>query len=744
MFQLPFCASSVISQDVLNRNKYPYYFETTSVTGYGQALFLLLNVWGVTRMGVISSSANSCPEVVETLTLLGIEIAAHVRGVSYTNAKFVADTLEQVDVRYILFCGDGGQMGNMYLTLGATLKRLVGPKYVWFTMYGMNYKSCPGGNCTAAFGQNFVSLFQGVKMIDLKTSVTKQVRKFQAPWGNWGYDLSQYFNFMASYDCTATLAYGFNTLLKGNSNLSPQTLASRSLQGQLNYTAFSQTGYSGLTSDPLTLTKNGDSAAPFIFAYFRGNAALNIVYFGSTNMDRTIFEYTDYSANSDNITISDNQMTFYGGSHIPPPDGPIYRIDSISPASKFGNAVILLTAFGFLLGTVSCWFIVRNRSNPAIRTGSVLFLLIMCVGTLPAYGSLLLSLNQETVFGCVLRPWLQLISFSIIAGCLIVKTNDSLLMDSTFLMALAGIVGIEAILLGIYTHLSKRKIVRSILNEEVIQYICVNNSAGLQMEYALWVYNGLVVGLLFLIAYATRNVNPRHNEVTILVVLGVSLVIGAVLINVMYHDTTSHSQAAFSTVIIVWILNSLPIFLSLVPRYFQLCRENVYLTSRYLKSFMQQSTSQHRQSKSLTNSKTPKSSIPKSHATNNRKLAFADPIPVVYCLKSSNPFTQKWVNGVVSVGFVEKTQLALFLPALADIDGESKVFPIKRLNTDLGDTVNLGGSENPEAFRIFLKTESGTIMMDFEKADRVETLRQSLILASKGELIGRHKSRKAI
>ncbi|KAI9337492.1 hypothetical protein BDR26DRAFT_863702 [Obelidium mucronatum] len=558
LFQLPFCASSVISQDVLDRNKHPYYFETTSVIGYAQALHQLLTLWSVKRIGVISSLMDSCPEVVDSLSSLGIQIAAHVRGVSYHDAKFVADTLEQVDVRYILYCGQSSMMANMYLTLGArTLQSLLhGVIMFW--------------------GQNFPT----TDMEKSKDQVLRQIRQFQAPWGTWRYSLGSYFNFMTSYDCTGLIAKGFDKMLQSNKMFSAQMLANRTLQKYLNPYSIFENG------DPLTLTVNGDTAAPFTFFYFQGSKALNLVYFGSTNANQSQFQYAEYSIDSNGALVSDNQMTFLGGSHTPPPDGPIYQIDSIDPESATAFIIKIFASLGILLVLLSCWFLATNRLNPIIRTGSVPFLTLMSLGSLLGYGSLFFALSrEETLVSCAARSWLQLLSFAIVIGCLIVKNGrvylvykakkklpKYILRDSSLFLGLAVIVGFEAGFLGLQAASSRRKILKSIVNQDMIQYKCVSGArtvAATATEYVLWAYNCLLLLLLISVGYAARNVGPQHNELTIMALVSVSVTIGAVLMSVLERESTSHTQTTISSCIIVWIMTSLPLFLSLIPRFIQ-------------------------------------------------------------------------------------------------------------------------------------------------------------------------------
>ncbi|ORY39126.1 periplasmic binding protein-like I [Rhizoclosmatium globosum] len=191
--KIPFCASSTVSAALLNKQIYPYFFETLTMTGFGNAIYQLLKTWNVKRVAIVSNQLNPCTDIVAALVYHGIQILQIIRLVSYKDAEYIANSLERVDARYIITCGSSRVMSDLYLTLGK-MQRLVGPRYVWFTQNGFTTNGCLTGNCTADFGPEYYRLLKGVvqpyginlntpAMNTLQNKLVENIQKFQEPWG---------------------------------------------------------------------------------------------------------------------------------------------------------------------------------------------------------------------------------------------------------------------------------------------------------------------------------------------------------------------------------------------------------------------------------------------------------------------------------------------------------------------------------------------------------------------------------
>ncbi|KAI9337477.1 hypothetical protein BDR26DRAFT_453871 [Obelidium mucronatum] len=315
-------------------------------------------------------------------------------------------------------------------------------------------------------------------------------------------------------------------LLRSDTRYSPDLLSSKSLQPHLNYTAFRNTGYAGLTGEPLLLTENGDEAATVIFQYF--NYSQDTIFFGYTNVEQTKFQYADLKMETFLTVGTADRMLFFGGGHIPPPDGPIYTTDMLDSTSGKGLTIEFLSFLGLAAAICLSILVIIYRRNNIIKSGSVVFLSVLSLGSIPAYASLLLSLNNESILKCTLRLWLQLSSYSIILGCLIVKNfrvwmvysakkkiSKVFLWDSSMLAFLGFFVTVEMVLLGIFSKASQLRLKTEILHN-IIQTTCVNNEDSRRIGIALWVYNSLLLVMLIAVTCLCRNVGPNHSESTLL------------------------------------------------------------------------------------------------------------------------------------------------------------------------------------------------------------------------------------
>ncbi|KAI9337487.1 periplasmic binding protein-like I [Obelidium mucronatum] len=730
---------------LLDKNKYPYFFQTITVSGIGQAVFQLLKFWNVKRVAIISESSHSCDDtIINPLIANGIEIVENLQSVTYKDAKFIADSIERVGARYLIYCGGSSAMGNTYLTLKTKLNRLVGPDYVWFTLNGCDAMAPPSGNATKDFGKGYSNLFQGIiqpyglnlntpGMTQLQFNITRQVNIFQAPWG-WRYSLqtlASWFNTLPSHDCTALLAYGMDQLLRNNPSLSLADLSSRALQKHMNYTAFMSTGLTGLTGDPLTLTENGDTAATFIFQYFNYTPAS--ILFGYTDSRQTKFQYASLDMKTYLTAATNNTMVFFGGGSIPPPDGPIYTTDTIDPLSQQGEILTGLSAIGIAISVSLLLFVLSFRKQTTVKSGSIIFLSILAIGSIPAYTSILLSIGDESVFKCSIRPWLQLVSLSIILGCLIVKNgrvcmvynakskiSKKFVSDSFMLFLLGMIVAMELILLGIYHKLSRLRIQTEVVRNSVLQKTCTNRLPG--AAYILWIYNCLLIALLVGITYASRNVGPNHSEVTLLITTSaVSIVVG-ILVVVLRQDTTSIAQTEFATSVLIWVAISTPIVLNLFPRAVPIIGDK---TGTWV-STGSSSTKRMSTSKGNYQPVARPSELTKNPFFKRKNTSFSSSIPVTLAIYSSKIIPLSWFSGSICIGYIGMKHVLIFVvspefeiqPKALELKTQQPLPEIETLTC-----VNNGN----EFFRLQLACQGGVVVfLDFVKRDFAEKVRTAV------------------
>ncbi|KAJ3030579.1 UNVERIFIED_CONTAM: hypothetical protein HDU68_008472 [Siphonaria sp. JEL0065] len=122
---------------------------------------------------------------------------------------------------------------------------------------------------------------------------------------------------------------------------------------------------------------------------------------------------------------------FYDGGSIPPPDGPTYTTLLISSDTPQAS---LLTAFmitGLVISIGFSIIIFINQKKTAIRSGSVTFLSIMTLGSIPAYVANSMYIGVPSSFKCESTLWLQLASFVLMTSAMVFKNLRIILIYTT-------------------------------------------------------------------------------------------------------------------------------------------------------------------------------------------------------------------------------------------------------------------------------------------------------------------------
>ncbi|KAI8616840.1 periplasmic binding protein-like I [Chytriomyces sp. MP71] len=175
-YQLPFCGATQTSRTLLDKNNYPYYVQTISLTGNAETKSLAFRNWGVRRVAIVSdeslllSSESVCVEAIKSFTKFGIEIAATIPTVTDADVDYITESLARSDARKNQFVGD---------------------RYVWFTenqiyppdnqtLYGTDYFRKARGVMSDYIG-NFG--LPGGSPIDVMDDFFNRFRLKQQQWG---------------------------------------------------------------------------------------------------------------------------------------------------------------------------------------------------------------------------------------------------------------------------------------------------------------------------------------------------------------------------------------------------------------------------------------------------------------------------------------------------------------------------------------------------------------------------------
>ncbi|KAJ3312962.1 hypothetical protein HDU76_002750 [Blyttiomyces sp. JEL0837] len=221
-----------------------------------------------------------------------------------------------------------------------------------------------------------------------------------------------------TYDCTNTILYGLHRFLN-TTGYSAEILANGSAAHLLLPSLFADTGYPGLASNPVRLDSNGDLKVekPVIFGTFNYSYVATPIQmvvddsnaFLRLDASGTVFTETEY------------QPTFYGGSHIPPPDGPVLKELVIEWRSAYGIILAILSILGMLLCIIFLVLLLFLRTSRVIRFMSPLFTGIYTLGIFIANLSLLFFIGTVTSSSCALRMWIPYLAAPLTFGCSVIK-----------------------------------------------------------------------------------------------------------------------------------------------------------------------------------------------------------------------------------------------------------------------------------------------------------------------------------
>ncbi|KAI9349163.1 periplasmic binding protein-like I [Obelidium mucronatum] len=195
MFQLPFCGPYQNSYSLLDRHKYPYYFQAKSISGQGNAVASLLSSWNVTRVAVIAEGlfnrkSSICAQYMESFQDMKIEIVAVITGASIYTIEETYRTLKSVDARYILICAGPSKTADIYYSLTIT-KKMQSSEYVWLSHNPLIPRSL--SRAIKLWGPGYYRASQGIimaqpfnpptpKMTNLLAVYMQTLNDIQSPW----------------------------------------------------------------------------------------------------------------------------------------------------------------------------------------------------------------------------------------------------------------------------------------------------------------------------------------------------------------------------------------------------------------------------------------------------------------------------------------------------------------------------------------------------------------------------------
>ncbi|KAJ3226601.1 hypothetical protein HDU81_007221 [Chytriomyces hyalinus] len=432
-YKIPYCSASSSSPRFSNKDNYPYFWRTLASAGIGNHFVRLLETWNVTRVSLLyqKDDDNAYQMYLDMLaafratsedsTRSSIHILANIAMVTEVDAisiAYAAKEIKNSDSRYIIISGQNQFISQVYYGMGKL--GMLNPSRVWMA----NNLPLPVFDNTK-FQDDFYPMLQGFIFIQyLKAATTGQKYDrllesvVKLGGGNFppAFTPNWFFQIAATqlnYDCAMLMLLGFDRVLNSSPENTVEMLASRKLNNKLDFTFFKNLGYQGFVADPLELTNNGDLAVPFQAFFMTGDGS-NMTVFGQTDVNATTFRY-----------YNDTLPMFYGGSSIPPPDGPRLKLPRrfhFAAINKEGKLMLFFIITGSLAAASTLAFTFSFRHMKTVIRTSTTFLFATSVGCMSWVAAIVtLYLPADDPLICVVQIGLELLGYCLIVAAVTSK-----------------------------------------------------------------------------------------------------------------------------------------------------------------------------------------------------------------------------------------------------------------------------------------------------------------------------------
>ncbi|TPX74517.1 hypothetical protein CcCBS67573_g04222 [Chytriomyces confervae] len=665
--QIPYCSGVSASPRLSNRNNFPYFWRTLSFNGFGDSLFRLFQAWNVQRIAILSQKGDD----LSYSTLINLEKSLGGHGITVlgsfqvanpsdaTYLSYISMSLMKTSARYIMILGQSEFTAHMMFELGNI--GLVDSSRVYM---GINYPD-PRGNATEVFGNVFFDYIRGFIFIaqlgEVNSPIYNKSRDALRPFSGYNISNSDFDgSFLPNYfDCLNTMVKGFSNLLQ--SGATPQDLASRRLNSQMNSSLFQNTGYKGILSypQPTQYDDTGDIKLRMLYLYMTGNDFEQII-FGETDADAT--SYSNHPG---------SEPVFFGGGSIPPPDGPIPAPSQIYGLNSIRGIIIITgSLLGILIMIFAAGILFEFRKNKLIRSASVPEIISICVGGFIICLSLLAYIGEVTVTTCKSRVVGVLLGFSLMVSPLVFKNAaviavsgaQTRLREKEVRLIILKFRIADILMIMIAVGLSIFWWLRSSMAPVVFHMPgstyarCLEHKTGSSlMTSALYTYSGiLLIGLAATSIFSFRVQMAAYNEGSLTSIVLVSILLGFCL-----HRGISESaddRTDFTTAVIKWALVMFVFGMVVGVRILAVWQEYQE------KALLSKKTSTHsffsqQRSSSNASARHSERSYVQDPTQKPRKIKFkmieAGSRRSLFCYKRSFFYSSPWDTGVASIHFLE-------------------------------------------------------------------------------------------
>ncbi|KAJ3390878.1 hypothetical protein HDU92_000238 [Lobulomyces angularis] len=202
--------------------------------------------------------------------------------------------------------------------------------------------------------------------------------------------------------------------------------------------------------------------------------------------------------------------------------GPEFFVDFTDPLGMF----FTITAIFFSAVCLIFFFIIfKNRKLKTVNHSSPTFMLLMVVGNIVGFLSILPYIGKPTNTSCLLSVWMVVLSYSIAISSMLVKNyrvfrifRNKLagalkLDDVALLKKCAAIISVNIFLLIIWSAFDAPKPhLLPLSNSQYWTCASTSSSFNIGINIALFIYNGFLLGVGVYLAYHTRGIPGAFNE----------------------------------------------------------------------------------------------------------------------------------------------------------------------------------------------------------------------------------------
>ncbi|KAJ3232585.1 hypothetical protein HDU81_002848 [Chytriomyces hyalinus] len=261
--------------------------------------------------------------------------------------------------------------------------------------------------------------------------------------------------------------------------------------------------------------------------------------------------YTSFAFSNDDImsmySYNEASPKFYGGASTPPPDGPpIMDPEYYSLDTRKGQILLVLSILGISASIFCAGFLVYNYKVKEIKASIVPEMVVITIGCLTAYASLLLYISVPTFTICKSRATLPFVSLMLVVIPLLLKNMTIFWLFSKRVIVKAKVISkmklyavlceivilaVDGTMLGLFIDHSKAVVHIVPGSNGSSYYQCsVISHATSSLQSVLYVFNAILVLLLFAAAYASTSVTvAEYSELTPLTIIPLIYIIAFAL-----------------------------------------------------------------------------------------------------------------------------------------------------------------------------------------------------------------------